>query len=98
MQNTYQGVDNLTVVKGPHTLKFGFEYRKSISPQKFIQRSRGDYDWATLEGYAFDQVPDFGQRSFGSVGYSGDQYGALRLRQRHLEGPAKLQLEPGAAL
>ena len=75
VQNTYQGVDNLTVVKGPHTLKFGFEYRKSISPQKFIQRSRGDYDWATLEGYAFDQVPDFGQRSFGSVGYSGDQYG-----------------------
>ena len=74
-QNTYQGVDNLTVVKGPHTLKFGFEYRKSISPQLFIQRSRGDYEWSSLEGYAFDQVPDFGQRSFGSVGYSGDQHG-----------------------
>ncbi|HEX3351613.1 MAG: carboxypeptidase regulatory-like domain-containing protein [Terriglobales bacterium] len=74
-QNTYQAVDNLTVVRGPHTLKFGFEYRKSISPQLFIQRSRGDYEWSSLEGYAFDQVPDFGQRSFGSVGYSGDQHG-----------------------
>src|SRR6185312_8615961 len=76
-QNTYQLVDNLTWTKGNHTLKFGIEGRKSISPQLFIQRSRGDYDWSTLEGYALDQVPDFGQRSFGSVGYSGDQYGVF---------------------
>jgi len=76
-QNTYQLVDNLTWTKGNHTLKFGIEGRKSISPQLFIQRSRGDYDWSSLEAYALDQVPDFGQRSFGSVGYSGDQYGVF---------------------
>ena len=77
VQNTYQLVDNLTWTKGNHTLKFGVEGRKSISPQLFIQRSRGDYEWVPLEGYALDQVPDFGQRSFGSVGYSGDQYGVF---------------------
>src|SRR6185312_14163654 len=76
-QNTYQLVDNLTWTKGNHTLKFGIEGRKSISPQLFIQRSRGDYDWSSLEAYALDQVPDFGQRSFGSVGDSGDQYGVF---------------------
>ena len=75
-QNLYQVIDNLTWVKGNHTLKFGFEGRKYISPQLFIQRSRGDYEWSTLEGYARDLVPDgIAQRSVGSVGYSGDQHG-----------------------
>ncbi len=77
VQNLYQLVDNVTWTKGNHTLKFGIEGRKAISPQLFIQRSRGDYDWSTLESYVLDQVPDFGQRSFGAVGYSGDQYGVF---------------------
>jgi Carboxypeptidase regulatory-like domain len=75
VQNTYQLVDNVTWLKGNHTLKFGIEGRKAISPQKFIQRSRGDYEWSSLQGYALDQVPTFGERSIGGVGYSGDQYG-----------------------
>ncbi|HKN35832.1 MAG TPA: carboxypeptidase regulatory-like domain-containing protein [Terriglobales bacterium] len=75
-QNLYQLMDNLSWVKGNHTLKFGIEGRKYISPQLFIQRSRGDYEWSTLAGYALDQVPDgIAQRSVGSVGYNGDQYG-----------------------
>src|SRR4030095_7346000 len=74
VQNLYQGTDNLTWVKGAHTLKFGVEYRKYISPQLFIQRSRGDYEWSTLEDFANDVGPAVGERSFGSVGYSGDQY------------------------
>ena len=75
-QNLYQAVDNLTWVKGNHTFKFGGEGRRYITPQKFIQRSRGDYDYSTLSLYALDQIPDtLGERSFGSVGYSGDQYG-----------------------
>ena len=39
----YQATDNVTWIKGNHTLKFGIEGRRFISPQKFIQRSRGDY-------------------------------------------------------
>lgn len=76
IQNTYQAIDNLTWVKGPHTLTFGAEYRKYISPQKFIQRSRGDYDYSSLDEFAFDSIPtgETVQRSFGNVGYSGDQY------------------------
>jgi Carboxypeptidase regulatory-like domain len=77
IQNTYQAVDNLTWTKGSHTLKFGAEYRKAISPQKFIQRSRGDYEYANFSTFVFDQIPDgaVNERSFGTVGYSGDQYG-----------------------
>lgn len=71
-QNTYQLEDNLSWVVGKHSLKFGLDLRKQIDPQKFIQRSRGDYIYANLNGFVTDQIPGFGQRSFGSVGYSGD--------------------------
>ena len=75
VQNLYQAVDNLTWIIKAHTLKFGMEGRRYISPQLFIQRSRGDYEYDTLENYANDLSPVFAERSFGSVGYSGDQYG-----------------------
>ena len=74
VQNTYQLQDNFSWTAGPHTLKFGADIRKQISPQLFIQRSRGDYEYNTLDEYVHDVVPDFGQRSFGAVGYSGDDY------------------------
>jgi len=78
VQNLYQALDNLTWIKGNHTLKFGFEGRKAISPQKFIQRSRGDYDYPQFGDFAYDLTPaqdgGFAERSFGNVGYSGDQY------------------------
>jgi Carboxypeptidase regulatory-like domain len=72
VQNTYQLEDNFSWTKGNHSLKFGLDLRKQIDPQKFIQRSRGDYEWAGLDGFVNDFAPDFGQRSFGAVGYSGD--------------------------
>ena len=34
VQNLYQAIDNVSWVKGNHTLKFGIEGAKSISPQK----------------------------------------------------------------
>jgi len=85
IQNLYQATDNLSWIKGSHTVKFGIEGRKYISPQKFIQRSRGDYDWPTLSDFAWDLDPlqndannvnvgGFAERSFGNSGYSGDQH------------------------
>ena len=74
IQNTYQVTDNLTWTKGAHTFKFGFDGRKFISPQTFTQRSRGDYEYSTLSGYLFDQLPDqVAQRSLGAPVYYGDQ-------------------------
>src|SRR5215471_1950541 len=75
VQNTYQLVENLTWTKGKHTFKFGFDGRNVISPQHFIQRERGDYNWSSLEGYLNDTVPDdFAERNLGSTSYYGNQW------------------------
>ena len=74
IQNVYQATDNISWVKGKHTLKFGIEGRKYISPQGFTQRSRGDYEYASMEEFLLDQSPSsFGQRSTGNNTYYGDQ-------------------------
>ena len=76
IQNLYQFTDNVSYTKGNHTLKFGFDGRKYISPQGFTQRARGDYEWANLDQYLHDLAPDssgFAERSTGSQTYYGDQ-------------------------
>jgi hypothetical protein len=74
IQNTYQFTDNLTWTKGAHTFKFGFDGRKYISPGTFTQRGRGDYEYANLSTYLFDQLPEeVAQRSLGSPLYYADQ-------------------------
>jgi hypothetical protein len=74
IQNLYQAADTLSWTRGHHTLKFGLEGRKYISPQSFTQRSRGDYDYTTLDLYLRDITPDFlAERSLGNPVYYGDQ-------------------------
>jgi len=73
-QNTYQGTDNLTWTKGAHTLKFGFDGIRNISPQAFTQRSRGDYEYNYLSDYLLDFTPDvIAQRSAGNPIYWGNR-------------------------
>lgn len=74
--NTYQAIDNVSWTKGNHNLKFGAELRKYITPQQFTQRSRGDYEYNTLDLFARDFSPDIiGERSTGNSNYYGDQIG-----------------------
>lgn len=71
--NTYTLVDNMTKIMGRHTLKFGYDGRRVIAPQFFVQRVRGDYAYTTLERYLYDLVPDdLGERSFGASTYWGN--------------------------
>ncbi|HZU27545.1 MAG TPA: carboxypeptidase regulatory-like domain-containing protein [Bryobacteraceae bacterium] len=75
IQNTYALADNVSWTRGAHSFKFGFDGWKSISPQVFLQRSRGDYEWSYLSDYVYDNYPDgIAQRSLGSGAYSGDQF------------------------
>lgn len=75
IQNTYQINDGVSWVRGKHTLHFGFDGFSWISPQFFVQRSRGDYEWSFLSDYMFDYYPDYiAQRSLGGQEYSGNQY------------------------
>jgi len=74
IQNTYQASDAVAWTKGKHSMKFGFEARKVISPQLFIQRERGDYYYDNFYQYlADDQPANFGERSTGTSPYYGDQ-------------------------
>jgi hypothetical protein len=75
IQNQYQLTDNVTWSKGKHSMKFGFDGWKQISPQTFTQRSRGDYEWSYLSDYLFDYYPDYlAQRSLGNSKYYGDRF------------------------
>jgi Carboxypeptidase regulatory-like domain len=74
IQNFYQFVDNISVTRGKHNLKFGGEYRWYISPQGYTQRARGDYEYNGTQVYLEDFAPDFfGQRSTGSSTYYGNE-------------------------
>jgi hypothetical protein len=77
-QNLFQFTDNVTYIKGHHTMKFGFDGRKYISWTDFVQRSRGDYEYSnTSDLYLEDLSPDvLGQRNASgavSTRYYGDQ-------------------------
>src|SRR6266478_6469656 len=60
--NTYQWNDNVNWTKGHHTFKFGYDGRKLIAPQSFVQRSLGDDDYLTLNEFLRDVAPgDLGE-------------------------------------
>lgn len=73
IENNYQIVNNLTYIAGTHSFKFGGDFRKIISPQHFVQRERGDYEYLNLEDYLTDIEPVFAERNAGAGTYYGDQ-------------------------
>jgi Carboxypeptidase regulatory-like domain len=74
VENNYQFVNNLSYLFGTHSTKYGVDFRKIISPQIFVQRSRGDYQYTNTGTFLQDISPDiFGQRSVGGSKYYGDQ-------------------------
>lgn len=74
IQNTYQVTDNVSWLKGAHTLTAGVDVKKFISPQTFTQRGRGDYQYNNVSDYLFDFVPDYtAERTTGNFVYYGDQ-------------------------
>ena len=74
VENNYQVVNNMTFLFGNHSIKFGGDFRKIISPQTFTQRARGDYQYSESQFYFYDLRPDtLAQRSVGDVVYYGDQ-------------------------
>jgi len=71
-QNVYQLVDNFSWTRGRHTLQLGIEGRKYLDPENFTQRARGDYDYAALNTYLNDGIPEsLAERSVGNPNYDG---------------------------
>lgn len=74
VENNYQLVNNVSYLAGNHSLKFGADIRKMISPQSFTQRERGDYDYNQVETFLLDISPEFAERSVGGSAFYGDQF------------------------
>lgn len=74
-QNTYQLTDNITWTKGAHTLSFGFDGRRAITPTQFVQNQRGNYQYKSLDRFLHDLTPDlFAQRTLGNSTYYGNDW------------------------
>ena len=99
-QNFFQLVDNVTYVKGHHTMKFGFDGRKYIAYTDFVQRSRGEYEYSnTADIFLEDLSPNvFGQRNASgatSTRYYGDQTAFYGFGQDDWRVSQKLTLNLG---
>lgn len=73
IENNYQVVNTMTYLAGNHTIKFGGDFRNIISPQRFVQRERGDYEYLTTEDFLRDAQPVFAERNVGGNTYYGNQ-------------------------
>ena len=97
-QNNYQFLDNVTVVRGAHAFKFGAEWRHWIAPTNFLPRSRGEWDYATLQTLIDDGVPDGlngALRGAGSGIFSGNQDGIYGFVQDDWKVAPRLTLNLG---
>jgi len=78
-QNIYQLVDNLSYIRGKHTFKFGVEGRNYISPTNVLPRARGEWDYATLNSFINDLVPDGANQALRGAGsgFVADNYSGI---------------------
>lgn len=77
IQNNYQVLNNISYVLGPHQLKAGVEYRNTIAPAEFLERSRGDYYYNTLEELVDDVIDPYSYSALRGVGsgyFAGNQH------------------------
>lgn len=75
IENNYQIVTNLAWRPGNHSFKFGIDVRRIISPQSFVQRQRGDYQYNSTEQFLLDRSPDaLAERTVGESPYYGNQW------------------------
>jgi len=74
IENNYQVVNNVTYLRGNHVFKVGGDFRNIISPQRFVQRERGAYDYLSTEQFLIDRSPDdLAERNVGGNTYYGNQ-------------------------
>jgi hypothetical protein len=66
IQNLMQLQDNVSIVRGNHTIKVGYHFTDVILTNYFIQRVLGNYEYSTFQLYLQDLSPDvYGERSAG---------------------------------
>lgn len=95
-QNLYQLIDQMTWTKGKHTIKYGVEGRRYISPSNFLPRSRGDWYYANLDNLLTDTVPiDFAKRGAGDGSFPGNSWAVYWFVQDDFKVTPRLTLNLG---
>jgi len=97
-QNNYQILNNISIVKGAHTIKFGPEYRRWIAPSNFLPRERGEWDYADLQTLINDEVPNGfngALRGAGSGIFDGNQHALYGFVQDDWKVASRLTLNLG---
>lgn len=97
-QNTYQISDQMSYARGKHTLKWGAEWRHWIAPSDFLPRARGEWDYANLQTFINDLVPNGlngALRGAGSGFFAGNQNGVYWFAQDDWKVTPKLTLNLG---
>ncbi|HZS43511.1 MAG TPA: carboxypeptidase regulatory-like domain-containing protein [Blastocatellia bacterium] len=74
IENNYQIIDNVSYLVANHSMKFGGDIRFIISPQDFLQRGRGDYEYNATDTFLRDISGELlNERSVGSGFYAGNE-------------------------
>ena len=97
-QNNYQILNNISIVKGAHTIRFGPEYRRWIAPSNFLPRARGEWDYADLQTLINDEVPNGfngALRGAGSGIFDGNQHALYGFVQDDWKVTPRLTLNLG---
>jgi hypothetical protein len=97
-QNTYQISNQISYARGAHTFKWGVEWRKYIAASDFLPRSRGEFDYGTLQTFVNDLVPDGfngALRGAGSGFFAGNQNALYWFAQDDWKVSRKLTLNLG---
>jgi len=78
-QNVYQLTDSVSYIRGKHTFKAGVEGRNYIAPTNDLPRARGEWDYATLNSFINDFVPDGANGALrgAGTGSTADNYHAV---------------------
>jgi hypothetical protein len=97
-QNNYQVLDAVSLVRGKHSFKVGAEYRRWIAPSNFLPRSRGEWDYSTLDELVNDSVPTGSNgalRGAGDGAFNGNQYALYGFVQDDWKVTPRLTLNLG---
>lgn len=95
-QNTYQLINNMTWSHGRHTIKYGVEGRRIISPSYFLARERGDWYYKDLTNLVTDTVPiDQAIRGAGNGSFPGNANSFYWFAQDDIKVTSRLTLNLG---
>ena len=97
-QNVYQISDQMSYARGSHTSKWGVEWRKWIAPSNFLPRGRGEWDYANLQTFINDLVPNGlngALRGAGSGFFAGNENAVYWFAQDDWKVSHKLTLNLG---